>query len=257
MSTKDNTDTILKVYLQNPGIPLPKVAACAGIGTIEAVSAIAKAALEGRYVASGLVFGGNESVRREIFMDLVRTGSIVKASEKHKVKQRSISDWLRPVPHLKPEDLPPSPVPDDPVPVAMFQPETTEALTEVAINALQREDQLQADITLERTELAKELYQKAKHFWHKAMECSEVQDFRVSELKTLVLAASTAVKDAQLLAGAPTERVEGFLQQVSMMSREELIQFVYEPVEPRPLLDREDVRILEAKAAEVLDAPNT
>lgn len=154
-----------------------------------------------------------ESVIRAFYEVYAACGSAQEAAKRVGVPVTTARKWLRP--EMTPVDA------------TLRRPEVEDALMQNALRALARDDQRDAELSDARATIAQDLYQKARHFWNRAKEKADAEPIPHNELKALVQAAHYAVKDAQLLGGQPTERVESLIRELENLSDEELQAIVY------------------------------
>jgi hypothetical protein len=118
----------------------------------------------------------------------------------------------------------------------------SDRLTDLVLEELDFEGEMQKAMQHSRMELARGLYVKSKELWDRVMDFARtgvIDRFTAPMIRALTEAASTAVKDAQLLSGQATDRVEGFVKAFNQMSDDELLAFVEQDVTIREIHERE------------------
>ena len=126
--------------------------------------------------------------------------------------------------------------------VSLREAKVSDKLTDMVLNELDFEEDLSVGMRGARAELARGLYTKAKDLWDRVMVFAfldPIDRFTAQMIRALTEAATTAVKDAQLLSGQATDRVEGFVKAFRDMSDDELRSFVNEDVTIRDITQRE------------------
>lgn len=207
---------------------------------------LAAAALEGLYDAYGLIHTLQPKAQRygydnvkEILAELAKTGSVLATAKKFDIAANTLQKWLRPAEFVYGKKTQ-----ANARNYALKDPNVMGSLTESVLKQLAREDQIQAAMLDKRMNLAAKLYDEATFHWNKAHELASMENIPASPLKAVVTAAHYAVKDAQLLSGQATDRVEGFLTGISDWSDDELRAFINEDVIPRELINREDAAVV-------------